>query len=94
MTDQQETWKDLWAGKVGKRDMSPHRIQVKERARPIRLQTYRTGLRNRQLIAEQVAKKTQIGVIEPSQFEWSLPVVIALKSDGTPWFCMALLPSE
>lgn len=83
-----EEYKDLWGGQLGKLDITPHRIQLKEGARPLRCQSYRTGHHNRELIKEQVAKQLKLGVIEPSQAEWSLPVVIVPKAVGTPRFCV------
>lgn len=59
----------LWAGQLGKLEITPHRVDVKVGARSIRSQPYRTGFHNRQYIAEQVANQTELGVIEPSQSE-------------------------
>lgn len=81
-------YKDLWNGQLGRIDVTPHRITLKEGAKPIRSQPYRTGLHHRDLIKEQVEKQTRLGVIEPSQAEWSFPVVLVPKSDGTPRFCV------
>lgn len=78
----------LWDGLLGRMDITPHRIMLTPGAKPVRSQPYRTGLHHRQLIAEQVAKQLKLEVIEPSQAEWSFPVVIVPKSDGTPRFCV------
>lgn len=83
-----EDHKDLWAGELGKLDITPHHIEVTQGKRRTRSQLYGTGLHNRQLIAEQVAKQTQLGVLEPSQSERDFAVVIVPKSDGTLRFCV------
>ena len=83
-----DRYKGLWDGQLGRLDVTPHRITLTEGARPIRSQPYRTGLHHRDLIRDQVAKQTKLGVIEPSQAEWSFPVVLVPKPDGTPRFCV------
>lgn len=69
-------------------DITPHRVTLTLGAKPVRSQPYRTSLYHRQLISEQLAKQFELGVIDPPQAEWSFPVVIVPKSDGTPRFCV------
>lgn len=83
-----ERYKGLWDGQLGRMDITPHRITLKEGAKPVRSQPYRTGLHHRDLIKDQVAKQSKLGVIEPSQAEWSFPVVLVPKPDGSPRFCV------
>lgn len=83
-----ERYKGLWDGHLGRMDITPHRITLKEGAKPVRSQPYRTGLHHRDLIKDQVAKQSKLGVIEPSQAEWSFPVVLVPKPDGSPRFCV------
>eukprot|EP00170_Pyropia_yezoensis_P005150 contig_21047_g5164 len=80
--------KGLWGGQLGRMDITPHRITLTDGTKPVRSQPYRTGLRHRDLIRNEVAKQLQLGVIEPSQAEWSFPVVLVPKHDGTPRFCV------
>lgn len=81
-------YQGLWDGTLGRMDITPHRITLAPGSRPVRSQPYRTGLYHRGLIADQVAKQLKLGVIEPSQAEWSFPVVIVPKPDGSPRFCV------
>jgi len=83
-----DRYKSLWGGQLGKIDVTPHRIALHPGTRPIRSQPYRTGLHHRRLLADQVAKQLTMGVIEPSQSEWSFPVVMVPKPDGSPRFCV------
>jgi len=83
-----DRYKHLWSGQLGRIDVTPHRIALHPGTRPIRSQPYRTGFHHRRLLAEQVAKQLKMGVIEPSQSEWSFPVVMVPKPDGSPRFCV------
>lgn len=78
----------LWDGQLGRLDITPHRITLTPGARPIRSQPYRAGLYQRGLIAGEVAKQLKLGVIEPAQSEWSFPVVLVPKPDGSQRFCV------
>lgn len=81
-------YKGLWDGQLGRIDITPHRITLKKGARPIRSHPNRAVLHHRYLNREQVEKQLNLRVIEPSQVEWSFPVVLVAKSDGTPRFCV------
>lgn len=80
--------KGRWNCQFGQMDITPYRITLKEGAEPIRLQPYGTGLHDRDLIKDQVAKQAKLGVIQPAQSEWTFPVVLVPKLDGTPRFCV------
>lgn len=82
-----ERKKGLWDGKLGRNDMTPHRINLMEGARLIRSLPFRSGLHHRDLIKDHVGKQAKLGVIEPSLAEWSLPAVLVPKPDGSSRFC-------
>jgi len=83
-----DRYKHVWSGQLGRIDVTPHRIALHLGTRPITSQPYRTGFHHRRLLAEQVMKQLKMGVIEPSQFEWSFPVVMVPKPDGSPRSCV------
>jgi len=49
-----EEYKALWAGQLGKVDVTPHRIEVTPVARPRRAQPYRASHASRDIIAKEV----------------------------------------
>jgi len=76
------------AGELGRVDVTPHRIEVTPGARPPRAQTYRESHASRDIIAKEVQRQRDLGVIEPSSAEWAFPVVLVPKPDGTMRFCV------
>jgi len=83
-----DRYQGLSRGMSGQMDVKPHRIALDPGTRPIWSQPCRTGFHHRRLLAEKVAKQLRMGVIKPSQSEWSFPVVIVPKPDGSPRFCV------
>jgi len=83
-----EEYKALWAGQLGNVDITPHRIEVTPGARPRRAQPYRAIHASRDIIAKEVQRQRDLGVIEPSSAEWAFPVVLVPKPDGTMRFCV------
>jgi len=83
-----EEYRTLWAGQLGKVDVTPHRIEVTSGARPRRAQPYRASYASREGIAKEVQRQRDLGVIEPSSAEWAFPVVLVPKPDGTMRFCV------
>jgi len=78
----------MWHGELGEIAATNHRINLQQEAKPSRQAPYRAGHKSRELIAEQVRKMRDAGVIEPAQSEWASPVVIVTKKDGSPRFCV------
>jgi len=83
-----EEYRTLWAGQLGKVGVTPHRIEVTSGARPRRAQPYRASHASREVIAKEVQRQRDLGVIEPSSAEWAFPVVLVPKPDGTMRFCV------
>jgi len=81
-----EEYQALWAGQLGKVDVTPHRIEVTPGARPRRAQPYRASHAPRDIIAKKVQRQRDLGVIEPSSTKWAFPVVLVPKPDGTVRF--------
>jgi len=86
--DLTKEYKALWAGQLGKVDVTPHRIEVTPGARPRRAQPYRASHASRDIFAKEVQRQRDLGVIEPSSAEWAFPVVLVPKPDGTVRFCV------
>ena len=55
---------------------------------PIRLRPYRTAINQRQVIDDAVNDMLKNNIIRPSHSEWSFPVVLIEKSDGSKRFCV------
>jgi len=83
-----EEYKALCAGKLGKVDVTPHRIEVTPGARPRRAQPYRASRASRNIIAKEVQRQRDLRVIEPSGAEWAFPLVLVPKPDGTMRSCV------
>jgi len=83
-----EEYKALWAGQLGKVDVTSHRIELTPEARPRRAQPYRARHASSDIIFKEVQCQRDLGVIEPSSAEWAFPVVLVQKPDGTMRFCV------
>jgi len=83
-----EKHRALWSGHLGSIKATEHRIELKPGSKAVRLNPYRMGPRTRELIKDQVDRVLKLEVIEPSQSEWASPVVLILKLDGSPRFCI------
>ena len=80
----------VFEGRLGKIKATVHRINLKPGSKPFRMQPYRAGPDKREKIREQIEYQLAAGVIEPAQSEWSSPVLLAPKKDGTQRFCIDL----
>jgi len=83
-----EKHRTLWSGHLGSIKATEHRIELKPGSKPVRLNTYRMVPRTRELIKAQVDRMLKLEVIEPSQSEWTSPVALFPKPDGSPRFCI------
>ena len=79
---------DMWNGKLGKINVTQHRIELKPGATPVHAQPYRAGPKARSIDEEYVKKMLDAGVVEPGQSEWASPVVLVPKRDGSLRFCV------
>jgi hypothetical protein len=65
-----------------------HEIEVEGDNRPIFRRPYKTPFSKKKVIAEEVSKMLENGVIRKSKSPWSSPVVLVVKKDGTNRFCV------
>ena len=83
-----DEFKGMWSGRLGELKATTHHIQLKPDAKPVYSAPYRAGPHRRQEIEKQVKKMLDLGVIEPSDAEWSFPVVVAPMPGGHLRFCV------
>ena len=55
---------------------------------PIRQRSYKTDFKSQEIIDETVEKLLKSGIIEPSNSEWSSPVILVKKKDGGHRMCV------
>jgi len=83
-----DQFKGMWSGKLGELKATTHHIQLKPEAKPVYSAPYRAGPHRRLEIEKQVKKMLDLGVMEPSDAEWSFPVVVVPKPGGHFRFCV------
>ena len=69
-------------------DKSPHHINLKEGATPIKLRYYKTNKIKSDVLKEQITALIDKGLIEPSSSEWSFPVVLVPKHTNDWRMCV------
>jgi len=72
----------MWSGKLGELKATTQHIQLKLDAKPVYSASYRAGPHRRLEMEKQVNRMLDLGVIEPSDAEWSFPVVVVPKPGG------------
>jgi len=87
-------------------NLNPQRCNVMEfeiptgDAKPVQSRPYRVSLKENEYINEHVKKMLESGIIRRSQSQWSSPVVLVPKPDGSLRFCVdyrklnSLLPDD
>ena len=65
-----------------------HEIRLNRDAAPFRLKPYPLSEEKKQIVNTQIAEMLRTGVIIPSNSNYSSPIVIVKKKDGTPRFCV------
>ena len=69
-------------------DLSPHKINLKAGAKPIKQRAYRLSKLKSDILKEELTKLIEKGLIEPSYSEWSSPVVLVPKKNGKWRMCV------
>ena len=69
-------------------DLSPHKIVLKERTKPINQRFYRLTKLKSDILKEELTKLINKKLIEPSSSEWSSPVVLVPKHNGKWRMCV------
>ena len=68
---------------IGKTSILQHEIKLKEGVNPIRLPAYRIPHSRRKALDEEIKGMLMAGIITPSSSEWSSPLLLVPKSDGS-----------
>ena len=71
----------------GRTSLAQHEMRTGE-ARPIRLPPYRIPHAYRDTVKTEIEEMLEQGLIEPSSSEWSAPVVLVKKKDGSMRLCV------
>lgn len=93
LSDEQrdQLWKcipdQLFMDTPGRTDLVDHSIILKD-PKPVRQAVYRVPEKLLPVMKEELQTMKQLGVIEPSSSEWSSPIVLVPKKDGTLRFCL------
>jgi hypothetical protein len=78
----------MWDGRLGLVNATTHRIDLVPWAMPVHSQPYRAGPRASEAESAKLQRMLKAGVIELACPEWSSPVVLVSKPDGTLRFCV------
>ncbi len=77
----------LFMDTPGRTDLVDHAIILKD-PKPVRQSVYRVPEKLLSVMKQESHTMKQLGVIEPSSSEWSSPIVLVPKKDGTLRFCL------
>ena len=77
----------LSEGERGETDLIQMHFETGD-ARPIRQHPHRISYSAREEVAMQLKKMQEMSVIQPSKSQWSSPVVLFRKKDGSHRFCV------
>ena len=72
----------------GKTDLVEHRIHTPESARPVHQPPYRLPYAYREGVKKELQEMLPAEIIEPSLSEWSSPLVVVHKEDGSLRLCV------
>ena len=84
-----DQFEGMWSGKLRELKATTHHIQLKPDAKPVYSAPHRAGPHCRMEIEKQIKKRLDLGVIRPSDAEWSFQVVFVPKPGGHFRFCVA-----
>lgn len=69
--------------KLGKTTLVHHKIEIPSNVSPIKQKYYRVSYHLQKIIDEEIENMLKLDVIEPSKSEYSSPIMLVQKSDGT-----------
>lgn len=78
---------EVFSDLPGKTSLAEHSITTTP-GRIIKQKPYRIPVAKRSIIQQEVQDMLRLGVIQPSTSEWSSPIVLVPKPDGSTRFCM------
>ena len=78
--------REVFSNQPGRTNVMQHHIRTAD-ARPVRMPQYRLPHAYRETVLRELEME-QYGIIEPSTSEWSSPIVLVKKKDGTMRMCV------
>lgn len=78
--------RDVFSTEAGHTNLLEHHI-ITEPGKKVKLRPYRIPEARREAVRQEVKTMLQNGIIEESHSEWSSPIVLVPKTDGTLRFC-------
>ena len=82
-----DKFNNVLSNEPGKTMIAEHNIETGN-ANLVRLQPYRSPHAYRETVRQDLQDMEQNGIIEPSSSEWTAPIVLVKKKDGTLRFCV------
>ncbi|XP_076032468.1 uncharacterized protein LOC143020190 [Oratosquilla oratoria] len=80
-------YQEVFRDTPGKTDLILHDVDVGD-AKPIKQAQYRVNPQRAAIIRKEIDYMLAHGLITPAQSEWSSPVILVPKADGTQRFCV------
>lgn len=74
---------EMWDVRLGKIRVTEHKLDLSQDAVPVRQNPYNLGYKELEFSKQQIDKMFKTGVVEPSASEWSSPIVLVPKADGS-----------
>ena len=81
-------YRDVLQPCLGKTDLVEHHIRIPETACPVHQPPYRLPYAYRDKVKKELQEMLAAGIIEPSSSEWSSPLVVVHKEDGSLRLCV------
>ena len=82
-----EEFADVFQNKPGRTSVNEHHIGT-GLAQPVRLPPYRLPHAYHEAVKKELQEMLSSGIIEPSSSEWSAPIVLVKKKDGSIRLCV------
>lgn len=86
LTEVLQTFPSLFQERPGRTELLTHNIILKDTT-PVRQKPYRVPEKMVEQLKTEVAAMLEMGIIEPSNSEWSSPILLVPKKDGGIRFC-------
>ena len=82
-----DEFQEIFSNRPGRTNLMQHHIRTVD-ACPVRMRPYRLPHAYRETVLQELEEMEQHGIIEQSTSEWSSPIVLVKKKDGTMRVCV------
>ena len=79
---------EITSNKPGKTELTHHSISIVKEEKPIRQRPYRIPRAYQVQVEKELQEMLEQGIIEPSQSEWTSPIVVVKENDGDIRICI------